>query len=471
MAVKFLGAGGASVTNFGPSADGKTFMGKAPAGSTVSITDGSQVGSPKADATGLWTYTFPSAPAVNATVTASAQVSAAFTVSAPATTLTALTVSSGTATIGTPYTGTVSGQTAGSTLSLSGTGAAGLSISGATISGTPTAAGSVNVVETLSGATNSPRTTSGLVTVTAAASVTLNALTISSGTATVGVAYTGTITGKTSGSTLSVSGAGSAGLTITGATLSGTPTTAGSVDVIETLAGATNSPRTTTGLVTVTAAASPAALRTAQMNFTQANPANNAAWNDVVTNTYKSPATIALKDPSGVATGWTATWTLAPQYDNTLGNTGIAGIPDNIAISSVYVQTDTGQKSMTLRLAGLVAGNAYKIQSYNSRTANGSAARPLSITAGGGTVQVDALGNSTIVSIPSAVADTNGNLDIVFAQVGTAAFVHLNALILSETTSSGGSTTTPASGSAPSNAVTYGGDPVTYNGDLVTYGA
>lgn len=172
----------------------------------------------------------------------------------------ALTVSPSAATVGTAYSGTINGLTSGSSIALSGAGAAGLSIAGGVITGTPTTAGAVNIVETLAGATGSPRTSSGVVTV-AAAAVVLAPLTLSPNTATVGTAYTGTIAGKTSGSTLALSGAGAAGLSISGTTVSGTPTTAGSVNIIETLAGATSSPRTSSGVMTVAAAAAAQALR------------------------------------------------------------------------------------------------------------------------------------------------------------------------------------------------------------------
>lgn len=84
---------------------------------------------------------------------------------------------------------------------------------------------------------------------------TLQALSLSSTTATIGQAFSATISGRTAGSTLSLSGAGAAGLSISGTTVSGTLTAAGSVDLVETLAGATNSPRTTSGAATVSAAA------------------------------------------------------------------------------------------------------------------------------------------------------------------------------------------------------------------------
>jgi hypothetical protein len=85
-------------------------------------------------------------------------------------------------------------------------------------------------------------------------SVTLSALMVSNGSATVGAAYNGTISGRTTGSALSLTGAGAAGVSITGVTISGTPTTAGTINIVETLAGATNTPRTTSGVVTVAAA-------------------------------------------------------------------------------------------------------------------------------------------------------------------------------------------------------------------------
>lgn len=169
-------------------------------------------------------------------------------------TLRALIVSPSSATVGTAYSGTISGLTSGSSIALSGAGAAGLSIAGGVLTGTPTTTGAVNIIETLAGATGSPRTSSSVITVAAAASVALNGLTLSPTTATVGVAYSGTVSGKTSGSTLALSGAGAAGLTVSGSTVSGTPTTPGTVSIIETLAGATGSPRTSSGVITVAAA-------------------------------------------------------------------------------------------------------------------------------------------------------------------------------------------------------------------------
>lgn len=77
---------------------------------------------------------------------------------------------------------------------------------------------------------------------------------VSPNTATVGTAYTGAATGKTAGSAFALSGPGSAGLTINAAgAISGTPTGAGAVNVVETLAGATGSPKTSSGVITVSA--------------------------------------------------------------------------------------------------------------------------------------------------------------------------------------------------------------------------
>lgn len=167
-------------------------------------------------------------------------------------TLQALTLSPTAATVGQAFTATISGRTAGSTLSLSGAGAAGLSISGTTVSGTPTTAGPVNLVETLAGATNSPRTSTGVMTVAAApVAPTLGALAVSPSSTTVGTAYSGAISGRTSGSMLSLAGAGAAGLSISGTTITGTPTTSGPVDLVETLSSATNSPRTSSGVAIV----------------------------------------------------------------------------------------------------------------------------------------------------------------------------------------------------------------------------
>lgn len=113
------------------------------------------------------------------------------------------------------------------------------------------------------------------------AAPTLTALTLSPSTAIIGTAYSGTVTGKTAGSVLSLSGAGAAGLSVTGTAVTGTPTTAGAVNIIETLAGATNTPNTSSGVLTV-AAAAPAAVILPTPSF---GATNLVAWWDA-TKTY-----------------------------------------------------------------------------------------------------------------------------------------------------------------------------------------
>lgn len=104
---------------------------------------------------------------------------------------------------------------------------------------------------------------------------TLAALTVANPSATVGTAYSSTVIGKTAGSMLSLSGAGSAGLSVFGITISGTPLNSGPVNIIETLSGATFNPRTTTGVITVSGSdipssisAPPTLTRTSAINVT-----------------------------------------------------------------------------------------------------------------------------------------------------------------------------------------------------------
>lgn len=75
----------------------------------------------------------------------------------------------------------------------------------------------------------------------------LGVLSASPNVATVGTAFGALVSGRTAGSTLSLSGAGSVGLSISSETglISGTPTEIGPIDITETLAGAVNSPRVT----------------------------------------------------------------------------------------------------------------------------------------------------------------------------------------------------------------------------------
>lgn len=82
---------------------------------------------------------------------------------------------------------------------------------------------------------------------------TLGAINATPADATVGEPYSGTTTGRTVGSTLSLTGAGAAGLAInsTSGAITGTPTAEGPVNIVETLAGATGSPRTSAGVIEV----------------------------------------------------------------------------------------------------------------------------------------------------------------------------------------------------------------------------
>lgn len=83
----------------------------------------------------------------------------------------------------------------------------------------------------------------------------LGNLSVAPSSATVGTTYTGTVSGKTAGSTLTLSGAGSAGLSVSGSSITGTPTASGAVNVIETLAGATGSPKTNASVISVASSA------------------------------------------------------------------------------------------------------------------------------------------------------------------------------------------------------------------------
>lgn len=82
---------------------------------------------------------------------------------------------------------------------------------------------------------------------------TLASITAVPAVATVGEAYSGTTAGRTDGSTLSLTGAGAAGLSInsTSGAITGTPSAAGPVNVVETLAGADGSPKTSAAVITV----------------------------------------------------------------------------------------------------------------------------------------------------------------------------------------------------------------------------
>lgn len=130
------------------------------------------------------------------------------------------------------------------------------------------------------------------VTVSAVAPM-LDALSVSPNSAVNGTAYSGTVVGRTADSTLSLSGAGAAGLSINSVTgaISGTPTANGAVNIVETLAGAANSPRTTASAVTVAA--------TATLNALSAVPATstvNTPYNGTVSG-KTAGSTLSLTGP------------------------------------------------------------------------------------------------------------------------------------------------------------------------------
>lgn len=79
----------------------------------------------------------------------------------------------------------------------------------------------------------------------------LLALSVSSSAGVVGNPIVSSITNATTGSALTLTGAGAAGLAINNGSITGTPTAAGPVNIVETLAGAPNSPRQTTAAITI----------------------------------------------------------------------------------------------------------------------------------------------------------------------------------------------------------------------------
>jgi hypothetical protein len=91
------------------------------------------------------------------------------------------------------------------------------------------------------------------------AAVTLGALGLSSTAFSTGGTTSVGITGRTAGSTITATSSDGTTLSVTGTTLTGTFTAAGSptISLTEILAGATNTPRVTTVVVTVSAAALP----------------------------------------------------------------------------------------------------------------------------------------------------------------------------------------------------------------------
>lgn len=159
-------------------------------------------------------------------------------------------------------------------------------------------------------ATNSLGTATFDAPLTAVVPATLQVLSVDITALTIGVAYSLQVNNRTAGSTLALSGAGSAGLTVDNDTgiISGTPTTAGAVNIIETLAGATGSPKTTTGIAAVSA---PSTFPTLASAFYRIDPASNLNTTYTVNKTFAPSAvdisadTIYLPDLPIPFAAWT----------------------------------------------------------------------------------------------------------------------------------------------------------------------
>lgn len=197
----------------------------------------------------------------------------------------------------------------------------------------------------------------------------LQALTTSVGNATVGTAFTATISGRTTGSTLSLTGAGAPGLSISGTTISGTPTTAGTVSIVETLAGATGSPRTSGPLVTVAATAQALAIAGSPGNATVGD---NPTFTPTISG-GTAPYTLSLlsgtlppgRTVNGAAKTVTGAYTTAGSYSYVLRATDNVGATADLSVS-LTVAAALARMALSEPMA--IGGNSYDAQSGNINT-------------------------------------------------------------------------------------------------------
>lgn len=259
---------------------------------------------------------------------------------------------------------------------------------GSGITVTPVVAGDLVLENTGTGGVIS---VSNPVAVSAAAPV-LSALSVSPVTGTVGVSFNATITGKTVGSTLTLTGAGSAGLSVSNSTITGTPTTAGGINIIETLTGATNSPRTSAGTVAIAAApAGPLAISGSPAPAVVGN-------NDTFTPTISggtSPYTLSLasgtlppgRTVNGSARTVSGTYTTAGTYNYVLRVTDANSATATLSISTVVTAAvqmiawtpamisalevyDASVASSALNASGTQAQPGEGVATWQSQTAN-----------------------------------------------------------------------------------------------------
>lgn len=246
-------------------------------------------------------------------------------------------------------------------------------------------------------------------------------------------AFAPTISGGVAPYTVSLlSGTLPPGRTLANNTITGTYTTAGSYSYTLRVTDSANPAATADLAVTQTIAAA-STLKTAKVNI----GANTSTADGFSQNSYTgrtTAGTLALKDVSGAATGWTMTTTTAFGSSNATGgfqpatpNSGI--VPDDVLAS--YFTSNSARGAFNL--AGLNPAKTYKLTLVPSRNSTGS--RNVLFTVNGALTQtVDADRNATLAAVFNAVApDANGNITIaVDLGSGNTTAHYINALIIEE---------------------------------------
>ena len=170
----------------------------------------------------------------------------------------------------------------------------------------------------------------------------------------------------------------------------------------------------------------------AKINFADptyaANPAGWNRWNapqQAAVARDPTPVTLAILDPSGAATPWTATVTAPSDYGygqpgtTTGNNSGI--VPDDILLKYWY----NSATPTTFQIAGLTVGKSYTASLIGSRGATG---RPVIYTVNGVSQTFEAGNNTASASVFTFTA-TGTTVAISFTKGAGASFGYLNGMI------------------------------------------
>lgn len=246
-------------------------------------------------------------------------------------------------------------------------------------------------------------------------------------------AFSPTVSGGMAPYTVSLlSGTLPAGRTLSNNTITGTYTTAGTYNYTLRVTDSA-SPAATADLAVTQTIAAASTLKTAKVNI----GGNQSTSDGFSQNNYTGNTTsgsLALKDVTGAATGWTLSTTTAFAASNATGGFQPATPNSGVVPDDVLVSYFTGTNVARLNIAGLNSAKTYKITLVPSRNSTASRNTRFSINGGQFEQTVDADRNATLAAVFDAVPpDASGNITIgVLLGTNNTTGHYTNALIIEE---------------------------------------